>query len=130
MIPIKNIEKITELYSDWKPTQAAFVKSIEWSPGQLIICFYYRVGNASVGWTDSLQELYELTFLFRNLSEVHINLGSNQFIQITGFDIFDIADRGLEKLNYQVADYEAGKLDFCCEEIEVVHVTEPEMIML
>ena len=128
MKPFRNFEKLSNLHPNWKPGHAAYVKSVQWTPGQLLICFLCHP-EGKKNW-DEIEEVYELTLLFRHISEVHIQLGSTQLMQIVGLDIHDISDRGLERLNYQIEDYEEGKFDFYCESIEVLDVTEPAMLMI
>jgi hypothetical protein len=43
-------------------------------------------------------------------------------IQITGFDIIDIRDRGWENLKWEVKDYENAKIQFYAASAEIVSV--------
>lgn len=41
-------------------------------------------------------------------------------LQLTGFDIEDVSNNGLEVLNYRVADYEENRVNFYCKSIIVI----------
>jgi hypothetical protein len=43
--------------------------------------------------------------------------------QLSGFDISDISDSGLEKVNFQIEDYENGSINFRCEQVEINKVS-------
>ena len=44
--------------------------------------------------------------------------------QISGFDILDVSDRGLEQARFSVEDYENGEISFTCEEVEILSVEQ------
>jgi hypothetical protein len=48
--------------------------------------------------------------------------------QISGFDIVDVSDNGLEKTNFEIQDVENGMIGFYCEDIEVRTVGDPVML--
>ena len=50
--------------------------------------------------------------------------------QISGFDILDISDNGLAKINFQIEDYENDSINFICEEIEIIEVSNPERMTI
>ena len=67
--------------------------------------------------------------LFHNVSSLEINSIGNTFLQISGFDIVDISSNGWERINFQVADYEIGRIKFFCEEVEIKSVSNHESVI-
>lgn len=130
MKEIKNLEKITSIYSGWKPTDVAFLKSLEWSFNNLLIVFYCQLRENVNGWPDTSSDFFELAIKFKNVSNLKIDFNNSKLQQISGFDILDISDTGLEKVNFQIEDYEDNTIYFFCEEIEIVNVSNLEKIIV
>ena len=65
MKKIKNIEKITTVYSFWKPSDIAFIKSLELSADNLVITFYSQLRNNVMGWPDSSKDFFEVVMTFK-----------------------------------------------------------------
>lgn len=119
MKKIKNLEKITGIYRDWIPSDIAFIKSLEWSTQNLIINFYCQLRQNVNGWPDISGNFFEVSMMFKTVSSLNINFSGMGLHQISGFDILDVSANGLEKINFQIEDYENGSINFFCEEIEI-----------
>lgn len=119
MKKIKNLEKITGIYRDWKPSDIAFIKSLEWSTQNLIINFYCQLRQNVNGWPDISGNFFEVSMTFKTVSSLNINFSGMGLHQISGFDILDVSANGLEKINFQIEDYENDSINFFCEEIEI-----------
>lgn len=125
MKSIKSIEKITGIYSTWKPSDMAFIKAVEWSMDNLVIVFYCQLRNCVVEWPDTSKVFFEISITFKNVANLKLDINGMGLHQISGFDILDISDDGLEIFNFQIEDYEDDSINFLCQEIEVNEVSNP-----
>jgi hypothetical protein len=123
---IKKIEKVTSIYTAWKPSDVAFIKSIEWSINNLVIIFYCQLRSNVNGWPDMSKDFFEIKVNFSNVSNLKLDFSGAGVHQISGFDILDISKNGLEKINFQIEDYENDSINFICEEVEIIEVSNPK----
>jgi len=123
MKKINNIEKITNTYTNWKATDIAFIKKIEWSPENLEIVFYAQLRQKSV-WPDFLGPFFEISISFENVSQFKLEIYGKGLHQISGCDIVDISSDNLENINFHIEDYENGTINFYCKEVSVNYVSE------
>lgn len=128
MKKIEKIEKVTSVYNAWKPSDIAFIKAIEWSINKLVIIFYCQLRDRVNGWPDISKDFFEMSITFKNVTSLKLDFNGSGLHQISGFDILDISDNGLEKINFQIEDYENDSINFSCEEIEINEVSNPEKI--
>jgi len=124
MKTIESIKKITSIYSTWRPSDIAFVKSVEWSIDNLVIIFYCQLRNCVVEWPDTSKDFFEISVTFKNVANLKLDINGMGLHQISGFDILDISDDGLERFNFQIEDYENDSISFICQEIEVNEVSK------
>ncbi|MDR2039442.1 MAG: hypothetical protein LBQ60_16085 [Bacteroidales bacterium] len=129
MKKIKNIEKITSIYNTWKPSDIAFIKSLEWSTQNLVMVFYCQLRENVNGWPDTSKDFFEVSIIFNNISSLKLDFNGAGLHQISGLDILDISNNGLEKINFQIEDYENDSINFVCEEIEINKVYNPDRIV-
>ncbi len=122
MKQIINIDAILNTFPAWKPSDIAFISRVEWSNGSLEMTVCSQLRNKLDTWPDATKEAIEITLIFRNVLNVKLELSGTRPQQIMGFDIHDISDRGLEKINFEIEDYEDGSISLCCEEIEILEV--------
>ncbi|OPB88543.1 hypothetical protein BB021_08260 [Elizabethkingia ursingii] len=122
MKQIENIEKITSIYNTWKASDVAFLKTLEMSTNRLLISFYCQLRSDVNGWPDLSKDFFEVSMVFKNIYNLKLDFNNGQLQQILGFDIIDISDNNMENINFQIEDYENGRISFNCEEIEVVKV--------
>lgn len=127
---IKKIEKITSVYTTWKPSDVAFIKALEWSINNLVIIFYCQLRSSVNGWPDTSKEFFVIKVNFYNVSNLKLDFSGAGLHQISGFDILDISDSGLEKINFQIEDYENDSINFSCEQIEIIEVSNLEKIVI
>jgi hypothetical protein len=69
------------------------------------------------------KDFFEIKMNFSNVSNLKLDFGGAGLHQILGFDILDISNNGLEKINFQIEDYENDSINFICEEIEIIEVS-------
>ena len=128
MRQIKNIEKITSVYSAWKATDVAFIKSLEWSMENLVIVFYCQVRGNVNGWPDTSKDFFEVTMTFKCVRNLTLKFSSNRLQQVSGFDILDVSDSQLGKIGFEIEDYENGIIGFACEDIEINSLSKPDKL--
>jgi len=69
--------------------------------------------------TDSRQPPARLCMRFRAVSSLQVrDLGGEA--RIPGFDVADLSDRHLERINWQVFDFEESVISFYAEDAEIV----------
>ena len=125
MKAIKNIETVTDIYSEWKPSDIAFVKTIEWSINSLVLKCYCQLRTMVNKWPDTSKDFFEITLTFKNASNFRLNFSGAGLQQISGFDILDVSANGMEKTNFQIEDYENDCITFNCEDIEINELLKP-----
>lgn len=130
MNKIKNLERVTTNYNDWKPTDIAFIKSLEWSVSQLEIVFYSQLRAGVSKWPDTSRHFFEMSITFKNISMLKLDFSGGGLQQVLGFDILDISNSGFEKNNFQIEDYENDCISFFCEEIEINKVLNLEQLLI
>lgn len=130
MKKIQNIEKIQIICSDWKPSDIAFVKSLNWSIRNLVMVFYCQSRERVSEWPDASEDFFEISMTFKNISSFKLDFHGAGLHQISGLDILDVSDDGLEKINFQIEDYENDSISFVCEEVEVTGISGPGGIVI
>jgi len=76
-------------------------------------------------WPDISKYFFEITLTFKNPSNLKLNFSGTEPQQISGFDILDVSENGMEKMNFQIEDYEDGCISFYCEDIEINELSNP-----
>lgn len=119
---IKNIDNITKVHKDWRPSELAFIKSIELEYNKLLIKFLGQTRKNKFKWPDNSNNFYEVIFLFEGLSNFKLDITPSEYnmYQISGFDIRDISQNKFENLNFQIEDYENDTISFYCNTISVI----------
>jgi hypothetical protein len=123
MNKIKGIEKTTSVCTTWQPSDIAFITSLIWSAQNLTMVFYSQSRHGVNEWPDTSKDFFEISATFKNVLNLKIDFSDSGPHQITGFDILDISSDGLEKINFQIVDYETGMINFSCEEIEIDRIS-------
>ncbi|MBP1996958.1 hypothetical protein [Paenibacillus eucommiae] len=78
---------------------------------------------------DKLKK-FKVTIRFKKLGSLQLSAGGTA-IQLSGFEILDISDRGWDSVKYLVRDYEYEEgLKFYCNDIEIIAIEEIEDIDL
>jgi len=130
MSKITGIEKVTNTYINWKPSDVAFIKYVEWSGEKLALFVYSQLRNRGFGWPDLAKDFFEISMHFYNVSNFKLEFLDSNLAQVSGFDIVDISTNGREKKNFQIEDYENGIISFTCEYIEIEIVSPPVKLYL
>lgn len=129
MKKIQKIETIIDVQSDWKPSDIAFIKYLEWSKGNVKMEVYSQLRQKVFSWPNFAHNFYEVSINFFNVSNFKLEFNHTGLQQISGFDIIDISDRKLENLNFQIEDYEDNLIGFSCQEIEILDFSLPTQVV-
>lgn len=128
---IKNLEKLKAVSNDWKPSDVAFIKrfNLDLSTKELLIIFLCQIRNTiTTGWPDTSKQFFEVSVKFENVSDLRINFSNAGLHQVSGFDILDVAENGMEGINFQIEDYENRSIEFVCMEVIIDSVSAPEFV--
>jgi hypothetical protein len=131
MVAILNVDRVARLVGRWHPSDLAFVSSLHYegdgaSGGcELVIEFVAcRRDMATSGWPADQGPRYKVKIRFLGVRDLNLKEFGGGVTQIMGFDITEIADRGWERINYLVEDYEDGRISFQCESVEILEAEE------
>jgi len=127
---INKLEDILKEYSYWKPNDIAYIKEIHWNQDGLKVICYFQSRNNREMWPDLNQSFIELILHFENVKNVKLNFSGSGLYFVSGFDIINVSEDGLEKINFYIHDYEDESIEFSCEKIEVLSVGQPFLLDL
>ncbi|RKR85267.1 hypothetical protein BDD43_5531 [Mucilaginibacter gracilis] len=68
----------------------------------------------------SVQTNCESTLLFTSICNLSFKFAGDELTQISGFDILDLSNDGLENINYKILDYKDGKINFYCKDVKSI----------
>jgi hypothetical protein len=129
MSTIVNTELVAQRVGRWYPGDLAFIDTLEYrcagddEAAQLrITARFQRRDTARRGWPDDNAPFVEVTMLFDGVSNLQLKAFGGTPKQITGFDITDVSDRGLEGVRFSVEDYEEDQISFDCAKVVVESV--------
>lgn len=77
-------------------------------------------------YTEDYDSVFEIKFLFKGITRLHLGgLGGGES-RIIGFDIIDISYRGWEDINFEVIDFEGNLISFLCKNAMIVSIEKVE----
>ncbi len=124
---IKGIEKIESAMGEWVPSNLAVIEGVELRSMQcglttnLLIEALFQSRRDS--WPDFDKEMFRVEITFTNVRGLCLNGFGGGSVQVMGFDIRFIGDRGLEGINYEIEDYEDDRIRFKCSDVSIQSVT-------
>jgi hypothetical protein len=122
---IKGIQKVESVIGRWDPNDLAFVERIELQNRQdntttlIMDSFFQRRGT---NWPDLEKEIYRVTIIFNDVSNLRLKDFGGGLVQIMGFDVHFIGDRGWEGIHYEIEDYEDDRIAFNCCSVQIQSV--------
>jgi len=102
---------------EWNPSGLAFIKTLIWNCSNLIIVMYYQNRDHLTMWPNTDVKFVEIEFHFLDVTAFRFNSNNDNLHQLTGFDILDKSNEGLEGINFHVLDYENDTIEFYCDDI-------------
>lgn len=125
---IEGIEKAVSAMGRWAPSDLACIERLDFrangengSTLSIVGLFQRRSTDA---WPSFDRAMYRVHLLFEGVNGLRLKDFGSGYVQIMGFDIHSIADRGWENVFFEVEDYEDGRIGFTCAQIHVVEVEE------
>jgi len=129
MRQIKNIEKITDSYPEWCPSDFAFIKAMDWSVGTLVIVFYCQLRAQRYEWPDTSETFFEVSISFEKTSGLKLDFSGTGLHQVSGFEVLDVSENGWEKINFRIEDHENESIGFNCEDVVINSVSKPILLV-
>lgn len=134
MLGIKKFDLITTKVSDFTISDLKYVTDFRYAI-EIDTVSLYDVQNISmlvisfvlIPKKDVLK--YTVTIQFKKLGSLQLSSGGT-VIQLSGFEILDISDRGWDSIMYLVRDFESDdEFKFYCNDIEVISIEETDLIV-
>jgi hypothetical protein len=121
---ITGIERVEKVIGHWSPRDLAIIERLEIMSGRdsrdsiltLDALFQPRTNS----WPDFGARMYRVAILFDAVGGLRLRNFGGGPVQIMGFDIHFVGDRGMDRVNYQVEDYEDDRISFVCRGVSVL----------
>lgn len=134
MPDIKNLERITAKVNDFTVNDLKFVTDFRyWVEIDTVKLFdEFNTPMLAVNFVlipKRDMPTYQVTIHFRKVGSLKLAAGG-AVIQLSGFEIVDISDRGWDSVNYLVRDFENEEhFKLYCNDIEVIAIEEVDWII-
>ena len=126
MADIAGTEKVLSALGRWSPSDLAFVEGLELrleqvsSRLEIFALFQSRIGRRS--WPSFDEPFHPVRLSFGGVQNLRLEGFGGGLVQVLGFEISSVRDRGWEGIELEVADYEEGKFSFLCASAEVLSI--------
>jgi hypothetical protein len=122
MATIEGVERVEQVVGRWFPSDLAIIEGLELksdpNAGVSILVIQALFQRRADHWPDFNKEMFRVIIAFEDLGGLHLK-DFGGAVQIMGFDIHFVGDRGLEGINYEIEDYEDGRIRFHCRRIRI-----------
>jgi hypothetical protein len=121
---IIGIERVENVIGHWSPRDLAIIERLEIKSDRgsldsnLTIDALFQPRSNS--WPDFQARMYRVTILFDAVGGLRLRSFGGGPVQIMGFDIHFVGDRGMDRVNYQIEDYEDDRINFVCGGVSVL----------
>ena len=124
---INGIEKVEKALGCWSPRNLAFIEGLELKKDSdlgfvtnlIVIALFQQRSNS---WPNFDEKMFRVTIHFDDVGGLCLKDFGGGAVQIMGFDIHFVGDRGMEKINYEIEDYEDNRIQFNCRNISIQSV--------
>jgi hypothetical protein len=123
---VQGLQKVEAAIGSWSPNDLAYVERLDYR-SQLgeaatldMTALFQKRGTC--GWPDLDRKLFRVWMRFDGVQGLTLKGFSGGAMQVAGFDIHSMGDRGWETGNFEVEDYENGVIGFICSAVEVLRV--------
>jgi hypothetical protein len=130
MKQIKNLEVLNGAVGKWNISDLAFIRELQFIGDTLIMTFLAQQRQPDKDWPDLEKQFHKITVKFERVRNLNLNFQDTSNMQVTGFDIVDISDNGWEDINFQIDDFEEGRIGFCCKEVEIISISDESVNFL
>jgi hypothetical protein len=123
MKKIEGTELVERLIGYWSPRHLVAIGALELVPdpvdgSRLVLDALFQARGER--WPDFDEPMFRVKISFDEVGELCLNGFGSRSTQIMGFDIKYIGDRGMERLNFEVEDYEDNRIHFFCNGIRIL----------
>ena len=123
---INNYDLVVDWDKNWKYSDLAFIKKIIVYNNEILIEFLSQTKQPNCPiWPDYEKNFNTIVIKFFNAVGIKLNFENAYFQQVYGFDIIDLVDSQLENIKFKIEDYENGVIEFYCQAIEFVSISNP-----
>lgn len=130
---IEGTEIATSMMGRWAPSDLAYIERLEFRADAGEIASVTMVGlfqrRDTNTWPSIDGAMRRVRLFFEEVHNPHLKGFGSGHVQIMGFDIRPIADRGWENAFFEIEDYEEGRLGFTCARIRVIEIEEEEVYL-
>lgn len=127
---IPGAARVVDLIGRWRTSDIAFVHSVVFRVHEqleltnelvlgLIAC---RRESRHSSWPTADVPWFLLQLRCVAVRDLVLRINGTGLVQVMGFSIVDVTDRGWEAVHYQVFDDESGQLSFLCDSLEITDV--------
>lgn len=127
MNTIKGTEQAQEVIGKWSPRDLATIESVklmsdsERCGSSLVIEALFQPRTNS--WPNFAEKMFRVTLSFDAVRGLRLKDFGGGPVQVLGFEIHFVGDRGMEGISYEVEDYEDDRIHFVCRAISILSVT-------
>ena len=130
MAEVANTSVVVKAAGRWNPSDLSFIHNLEYQCADAnrfasirILGVLQRRDLCKNGWPSDACPRFEIQMLFERIEALELQGFGDTPKQISGFDIVDISDHGLENISFRIEDYEDGALQFYCKTVSIVGIT-------
>lgn len=127
MASIKNVATVETMLGRWYPGDLAHIEQLclfsreeNSEPTVEMIALFFRRDQVHHGWPNPTAAACRVVLQFSGVSNISLNRITNWPVQIMGFDIVDITDRGWDNLQFEILDYEDNRIGFYCNSVDIL----------
>ena len=132
MAEIVGSELVVEALGHWSSSDLAFIERLTYSgesaeaDSSLRLEALFQTRSRSGVWPSSERPFFRVVLLFGHITELSLRNFSSVPMQIVGFDIKDVSGDQLERIKFDIGDYEDDKIAFYCESVRVLSVEKAD----
>jgi hypothetical protein len=123
---MENSELTATIYGEWKASDVAYLSELRWvgydGSSLAVVAIVQPRSSVRPVWPDEAGPWYRAVLQFDGVCGLNVKDFGPCRRQIMGFSVERIADRGFERLNYHVEDYENGAIEFYARTAELLSV--------
>jgi len=127
MTRIQGIEKVQQTIGSWNPSDLAVITRLELVSSEKLSNTKMRINALfqprTDAWPNFEEEVFEVVIDFDGVGNLTLKEFGGGFVQIMGFDINFVGDRGMEGINFRIEDYEDDRIRFDCSGITIQSAT-------
>jgi hypothetical protein len=127
MAEIPGEKTVVDVVGRWNPSDIAFVNILtldvtDDGAAHLQLTARLQPRYKHLSWPSNDREWFIIKLEFSAVRDFCVRGMGPGALQVMGFEIEDVAGRGLEGVRYRIGDYEDDKISFFCTDVEIADV--------